>query len=292
VAGTALRLRRVGIVVHPTRELDVPLAGLDAWTRAHGAELVQVPVPGVERELAPAGTLADCDLIVSIGGDGTMLAALRAAIESRRPVLGVACGSLGVLTRTPPHEVEAALDEIAAGRFHEVELPALDVRRAGEPAAVALNDLSVVRNGIGQIRVTASLDGALLGRVAGDGVVVATPLGSSAYSLAAGGPLLSLGMQGFVFTPLSTHGGSIPPFVAGPDAHLELDVDGGFGGARVELDGQALGSAPTRLELSLRSRVGAFVLLDGHEPQLAVLRRRGILSDSPRIRAHDLRSTA
>jgi NAD+ kinase len=283
------RLGRIGLVVHPSRDLSEPLGGIGAWAREHGTELVQLPVPGVNRHLAPEGVVADCDLVVSIGGDGTMLAAVRAAIDSQRPVLGIAWGSLGVLTRTVPQEVGAALDAVAAGAWADAELPALRISGPDGLELLALNDLSVMRAGAGQIRVTVLLDGTLYGRVAGDGVIVATPLGSSAYSLAAGGPLLAAGARGFLLTPLATHGGEVPPLVAGPDAQLELRIDQGFGGARLELDGQIAGEAPATLTVEVRPAVARFVTFAGQPPLLTVLRERGLLVDSPRILAEDAR---
>jgi NAD+ kinase len=264
-----------------------PLDGLLAWTRAHDVELVQIPAPGSGRHFAPEGAVADCDLVVSVGGDGTMLAAIRAALHSAKPVLGIACGSLGVLTRTAPSGAAAALDAIAAGRSSTAEIPGLHVVRDGDEPLLAFNDLAVVRAGLGQIRLTIRVDGSLYGRLAGDGAVVATALGSSAYSLAAGGPLLALDSPGVVLTPLAAHGAGVPPLVAGPAARLELEVDPGVGGARLELDGQIIGRPPARLTIERRPDVARFVTLPGAEPWIGVLRRRGLVRDSPRILAED-----
>lgn len=280
-------LGRIGVVAHPSRDVSEPLAGLAGWAQAHDVALVQIRVPGSGRHFAPQGAVADCDLVVSVGGDGTMLAAVRAALDSRRPVLGIACGSLGVLTRTAPSGATAALDAIAAGQWTTAELPALDITRDGEDPLLALNDMAVVRAGLGQIRLTVRLDGTLYGRMAGDGAVVATALGSSAYSLAAGGPLLALDSRGFVLTPMAAHGAGIPPLVAGTGARLELQIDPGVGGARLELDGQIIGQPPARLEVQLRPDVASFVTLPGDEAWISVLRRRGLVRDSPRILAED-----
>src|SRR4051794_9910143 len=106
---TATRLQRIGVVVHPRRTLDQALDTLRAWAEAGGGEVVQLRVPGQEREVATAGEAADCDLIAALGGDGTTLAALRAAARVDRPVLGVACGSLGALTATTADQLDEAL---------------------------------------------------------------------------------------------------------------------------------------------------------------------------------------
>ena len=281
--------RRVGIVVHPTRDISGPLGELRAWAERERVTLVQVPVAGQTREVAPARDAADCELIVSIGGDGTMLAAIRVAMDSKLPVLGVTCGSLGVLTRIAPGEVSVALGRFVAGEWSARQLGALEIERPGRAPLLALNDFAVVRDGVGQIRVTAHVDGVLFGRLAGDGVVVSTGLGSSAYTIAAGGPLLATGTEGFVLTPLPTHGGDIPPLVVGAGSRVLLEVGQGFGGARLELDGQIVEGVPERLEVGLRTHVAQIVVFPGQEPLLSVLRRRGIIADSPRILAEDAR---
>src|SRR5919198_3821852 len=108
------RFDRIGLVVHPRRNLDRALETIGDWAQANGAEVVQVGTPGQEREVAPAGDVAACDLVIALGGDGTALAALRAAAPSHRPVLGVACGSLGALTATTADRLDDALGHVSA----------------------------------------------------------------------------------------------------------------------------------------------------------------------------------
>ena len=94
--------------------------------------------------------------------------------------------------------------------------------------------------------VEVAVDGERFIRLAGDGIVVATPLGSTAYTLASGGPMLAPGASGMVLTPLSPHGGSCPPLVAGPESRVTIVLDPGNGGARIELDGQIHHQARSR----------------------------------------------
>jgi NAD+ kinase len=286
------RPSRIGVVVHPSRDIGAPFGELRGWAQRCGAEIVQVPVPGATREVAEPGEAATCTLIVSIGGDGTMLAAIRAGMAADRPVLGVACGSLGVLTRTAPGHLADALDRFSAGAWRGEELPALELTRDDGTSLLALNDLVVVRAGIGQILLTVHVDGVLAGRLAGDGVIVSTPLGSSAYSLAAGGPLLGPGTAGLLLTPLASHGAELPPIVLGPDARLDLELGPRYGGARLEVDGQIVSGAARRLQVSTRQAAARLVAFDGEPPLLSVLRNRGILLDSPRILAEDARRVA
>src|SRR5206468_4574946 len=125
------------------------------------------------------------------------------------------------------------------------------VRPEAGDAVRALNDLVVVRAGAGQVRVAAWLDGALYARWAGDGMILATALGSSAYTLAAGGPVLAPPGTGTVLTPLAAHGGCIPPLVAPETARWRLEITPAFSGARIELDGQPSSLTATRFEAAL-----------------------------------------
>jgi NAD+ kinase len=283
---------RIGLVVHPRRELGRALATLREWADEQGAALVQLPSPGQQQEVAPRGEADGSDLVVALGGDGTTLAALRAAAPLRRPVLGVACGSLGALTAVTAEQLEEALHRVAAGDWTEKRLPALVIEHAGETLR-AINDLVLVRAAAGQVVVEIDVDGERFIRLAGDGVVAATPLGSTAYTLAAGGPMLAPGASAMVVTPLAPHGGVCPPLVAGPDSRVRVTIDPGHGGARLELDGQIhdllAPLEPVTFTLRFEEAFASLVSLGDHEPLLAGLRRRGILVDSPRVLARDQR---
>ncbi len=278
---------RLGVVVHPARNIDPPLRALLGWAGNRGVDVVQVPVAGQHREVAEQGDANDCDLIVSIGGDGTTLAAIRAAVTADCPVLGVACGSLGALTTVPASGVLRALDRFSRRDWLPRLLPALEVNGEKAASLFALNDIVIIRAAEGQVRVTARVDGVLYCRLAGDGCIVSTSTGSSAYTLAAGGPLLAPGADGYVFTPLPTHGGSCPPLVVGPNSTLQLDAIAGHGGARVEVDGQVADTGVGAITIGCRSAVATLVSFDDQEPALTGLRRRGIITDSPRIVADD-----
>jgi NAD+ kinase len=281
---------RIGLVVHPRRELGRALEAVRAWADAQGAEVVQVRSPGQEQEVAPAGEAADCDLVIALGGDGTTLAALRAAAPAGKPVFGVACGSLGALTAVTADDIDDALDRVSTGDWAPRRLPALVVAHEhGE--WTALNDLVLVRDGAGQVIAEVTVDGELYARLAGDGLVAATPLGSTAYTLAAGGPMLAPGALGMVVTPLSPHGGVAPPLVTGPDSRVEIAFDTGNGGARAELDGQIAAQLEPRqrraVTLRLDPECATLVSLGEEEAPIAGLRRRRILMDSPRVLARD-----
>jgi NAD+ kinase len=283
-------LRRIGLVVHPRREIDGALDHARAWARAHAAELVQIKVSGQERVVADAGEAGSCDLVLAVGGDGTTLHALHAAASAGRPVLGVACGSLGALTAVAAEHLDEALGRFAAGEWSPRRLPGLHMTADGRRERVAINDVVVVRRGASQVLIEIYVDGQVYVRYAGDGLVVATPAGSSAYTLAAGGPILAERSDGVVLTPLAPHGGCCPPLVTGSASEVRIVVEPGYGGARLEFDGQPDDDLPPELRVTRVDDYATVVGLGDAEPLLAGLRRRRILIDSPRVLARDDRA--
>jgi NAD+ kinase len=276
--------------VHPTRSLERVLPDVEGWASSHGVELGQVHVEGQTREVADPVEPGACDLLVAIGGDGTTLAALHAGAPASRPVLGVACGSIGVLTSVPADHAIAALDLVHSGRWTPVDISGLELAWGDEHADVAINDVVVIRDGPGQVLVSVTVDEVLYARVAGDGAVVATALGSSAYTMAAGGPLLAPGAEGIVVTALAPHAGSCPPLVAGPDSGLTLTIEPGYGGVRYEIDGRRTSVETRVLTVRLRAAYATLVRLAEEEPRLTGLRRRGLVVDSPRVLVREART--
>jgi NAD+ kinase len=236
--------------------------------------------------------VASCDLLLAVGGDGTTLAALHAAATASRPVLGVACGSIGLLTSVTADSVSSGLDQVAAGGWTPRALPGLEIAAGNSDTQVAINDFAVIRSGIGQVITAVTVDDELYVRTAGDGVVIATPLGSSAYTMAAGGPILAPAALSMVVTPLAPHGGVAPPLVVGPDSRVGLAVEPGYGGSRFELDGQEVATAVADITVSLRRDYATLVTLADEEPPLTALRRRGLVVDGPRILARDARAAS
>jgi NAD+ kinase len=281
---------RIAMVVHPTRDVDRALATLVRWAEERGVALVQLAVDrDGGRELVARGALEPGDLVVALGGDGTVLSALRAAATRDAPVLGIACGSLGALSVVTAEDVADALDRVWSGDWTPRSLPALAVDDGGGHAEWAANDFVVVRRGAGQLVAELSVDDELYVRVAGDGMIVATALGSSAYSMAAGGPVLAAGTPAFVCTPLAMHGGSAPPIVVGADTTATIVVKPGFAGFDVEIDGHDRDLAGPRFALTLHMDKLTLVTFGTGGPGLSGLRKRLLVIDSPRILARDER---
>lgn len=278
-------MRQLGLVVHPTRPIERPLTDITAWASAHGYAVRQISAAGGTRVVAEPAKPEDCELLVAVGGDGTTLSALHAGAESSRPVLPIACGSLGVWTMVTAERVTWALDEFSDGRWSPVHVPGLSLQWNGSDGGVAVNDVALIRDRPGQIIVTITVDGVLYARVAGDGVVVATPIGSTAYSMAAGGPILAPGAEGMTVTPIASHGGCAPPLIAGDGSRVELAVEEGHVGMRYELDGRPASSGGEVLTIEHRAGYATLVCLHGDEARLTGLRRRGLVLDSPRVTA-------
>jgi NAD+ kinase len=285
----SVTLAQLGLVVHPRRDIARAVDSIAAWASRNGVAVGQVLIPGQARRVAEPVEVESCEVLVAVGGDGTTLAALHAAAPVSLPVLGVACGSIGVLTSVHADVIVSGLDQLAAGSWSPRRLPGLEIVTTEGHVGVAINDFAVVRDGTGQVLTEITVDGEIYARTAGDGVVVASQLGSSAYTMAAGGPILAPGTQGMVVTPLAPHGGVAPSLVVGPDSRVGLSVAPGYGGIRSELDGQERGTPAGEMTLTLRRDHATLVELHDEESMLAGLRRRGLVVDAPRILARDAR---
>jgi NAD+ kinase len=282
-------MERVGVLVHPTRPVGDGLEVLERWTQDRGLRLVQIPT-GEQPSVAPPGEVTACDLITALGGDGTVLKALHAARKTGTPVLGVAYGSLGVFTTVQENELRSGLDRFAAGEWLARHLPALELCAGPGRSAWAINDLVLARRGSTQLLVDVRVDQELYVRLAGDGIAVATPLGSSAYSMSSGGPLLAADTGAFVCTPIAMHGGSAPPLVVPDDREVTLEIHPGHGGFYLEIDGFREDTEADRFSITSRGGYATLVVLDGSRTGVPWLRERGLISDSPRVAARESRA--
>ena len=277
------------MVVHPSRPLDGAIETLGAWAGRHGVELVQIVAS--ERRVFPLAEAAASDLVVALGGDGTALTALRAAEPVRAAVLAVACGSVGALSTVTAGELGDALDRVRAGDWARCTVPALAVSTPEGKTAIALNDVVLVRRGSGQLVAEVALDGETYIRLAGDGVIVATALGSSGYTMAAGGPLLTLRTAAFVCTPIAMHGGSAAPLVVPAESVLTVEVQPSHGGFDIELDGQRHALEAHSFRLTLEPDRATLVRFSATDQGVGRLRERGLIADSPRALVRMRRQT-
>ncbi|MGD8496811.1 MAG: NAD(+)/NADH kinase [Gemmatimonadales bacterium] len=203
----------------------------------HGDEVVTGIDPGV-------GSLDDhaasMDVILTLGGDGTLLAGARLAGPNGIPVIGCNLGDLGFLTAGPVERLEEMLERIHSGECVEEPRLALDVR-CGDRSWYALNDAVVHKGGLARLlRVRVWVDGDEVGQYSADGIIVSTATGSTAYSLSAGGPILHPGLDALVATPICPHTLAIRPLVVDADSTIGIEVLRGMEGL-VTVDGQAGG---------------------------------------------------
>jgi NAD+ kinase len=279
-------MKRVGLVVHPTQPVPDAVEAIESWSKDRGLEVVQVP-SGDQPHVAPPGEVSACDLVVALGGDGTILKALHASARTRTPVLGVGYGSLGALTSVAADELRTGLDRFAADEWRARELPALVIRAGDDQISRAINDLVLTRGRGTQLLLDVFVRGELYVRLAGDGIVVATPLGSSAYSMAAGGSLIAEGCDAFLCTPVSMHGGCAPPVVIAGSDEVAVDVHPGHSGLYVDIDGFPVATDARRFTVTKENGYAVLIALDEPGTGLSGLRERGLISDSPRLLGRD-----
>lgn len=253
-------VRRLGIVLRPERAMDPALAEIRTWAREHEVSLVgAVGEPrltdDIERE--PEESLAaGADVVLALGGDGTVLGALRLAAPHGTPVVGVNLGTLGYLTEVDGGHVTMALQALSTGRYSVESRTALILAESDAiPEQVVYNDVVVTRTpGRGQAALGLRIDGELLVRYASDGVITATPQGSTAYAFAAGGPLVSPRAKGMIVMPDAPHGLFNRAVVLAEPERLGIEVLRRSAPVSVERDGQLLGhvEAGAQLEISIK----------------------------------------
>jgi NAD+ kinase len=285
--------QRLAVVIHPKRPVAEPLAVVERWAGERGLDVVEIHTPGsLDGHLEPDSTAEPGDLLVALGGDGTVLSALRAAAPVDAPVLGVACGSLGALTAVRAEDVGDALERVHAGTWTPRRLPALAIHPASGPDDWAVNDFVAVRHSAGQLVANVSVDGELYVRLAGDGLVIATPLGSTGYSMAAGGPVLATQAAAFVFTPVAMHGGNAPPLVIAATSSVQVELHPGYAGFDIEIDGHDQPASELTYTVTLEADKATLVAFDERSDMLTRLRERRLISDSARVLARDARARA
>jgi NAD+ kinase len=199
-------VRTVGLVPHPNRDIAARLvAQASERLGAHGID-VRCPITEGGTDLDTDGL----DVVISLGGDGTMLRAVDTAYEAGVPVLGVNVGQMGYLTEVEPSEFESALDRLVVGDFEVAERMVLEitVESAGSAQGrwFALNEAVLEKVHTGRlVRLEVDINGAFFTTYAADGVIVATPTGSTAYSFSARGPIVSPRHRCLLLTPVSPH---------------------------------------------------------------------------------------
>ncbi len=278
---------RIGFVLHGADDDALSHAeGLAANLRSRGHQVVAVVEDAnrsTQLDCVDAASFADgLDLVVSLGGDGTMLRTIRLLDGADVRVLGVNFGDLGYLTVIEPDELEAAVERTLAGE-HEIEHRMLIAGRVdGDDATFhALNDIVVERSpGDTTVSIEVSIDGMHFTTYSADGLIVASPTGSTAYALSARGPVVAPTHESLQLTPVSPHMLFDRTIVFAPQSCVELTV-GGHRNAVVSVDGHTMRSMGPgdRIVISRSDRTARLVTF-GRRDHLGVLTSK--LGLSPR----------
>ncbi|MER7416142.1 NAD(+)/NADH kinase [Micromonospora peucetia] len=260
---------RLGLVLHPTRDVSAVVDTIVNWAARHRIALAvraedRHRVPATVEPLPVGEVAVQSDALIAIGGDGTMLGALRAAVHDPKPVLGVHVGRLGFLVEVEPPELPTALDRLVAHDFTVESHSCLVCDLCGEDL-VAFNDVVLIRQpGSGFVDASLAVDGQQYGYYRCDALVISTPTGSTAYSYAAGGPLVSPAADVVVVSPSAPMAGISRAVVLSPDETIRLELRAGSGPIAVEMDGLVIRDASTQGAMQVRYRrdAGLVVRLD------------------------------
>jgi NAD+ kinase len=269
VSGRRRRLRCVGVVAkRASREAEKTAVELAEWLRRRGLEvfLDAGTLAAAGREEPAFSSDVGCDLVVVLGGDGTMLAVAR-SLAPGVPILGVNLGNLGFLTEIGRGELYPALLQVLNGDFRTEARSLFEVERRGTAAlprgraaaghgpplagAAAhrtvtaaerfrvLNDAVITKSALSRIiELTIEVDGHLIARYRSDGLIVSTPTGSTAYNLSAGGPIVNPLLPVAVLTPICPHALSLRPIVVPGGSRIEVTLETQREEVYLTLDGQ------------------------------------------------------
>jgi NAD+ kinase len=233
----------VGVLVNPSGDCSPQLGVLYRWARETGVE-----VRDLGTSADPVETDGGCRLVVALGGDGTILRALQLAMPHRAPVLGVNFGHVGFLADVAGEAFDDALAAIARGEAVVDERMVLIAEfGGGDPPhrVVAVNDVVIGRvpgHGAARLRVCVGDD--RLVPITGDGVVIASPTGSTAYTLGAGGPAVAPGLDALVLTPLAAQGSPLRSLVVEGTDRVRIEMEDASAPLAVEIDGRTRDDLP------------------------------------------------
>jgi NAD+ kinase len=260
---------RLGLVLHPQSDPTPVAEKLTSWARSHGKQVIAdardaARLPAGVEPVSADELAREADALISLGGDGTMLGALRLVAERPVPILGVNLGHLGFLVEIEPHELDAALDRLETGDYTIEEHSAL-VLTDGDDESVAFNDIALGSvPGDGAVQASLTVMGRASGRYRCDALVIATPIGSTAYSYAAGGPLVSAMLDAVIISPVAPISGISRPAVISAAEPIVLALVEGSGKPALQVDGTIVRRIEQgeTLEVRLRPRAGLVMRVD------------------------------
>ncbi|MDD6884277.1 MAG: NAD(+)/NADH kinase [Eubacteriales bacterium] len=236
-------IRKVGVLWNSTKRAGLETAReLIELMHAHGIEVRAqrglMEALGISGE--GASEFSDCQLIFALGGDGTLLSALDFAMPADIPLLGINLGRMGFLAEIEPSYLKQDVEALLAGAYRVESRMTMRAEGLDEERFFALNEIVISRSNtsVRMISVEIEADGALIDRISGDGVIVASATGSTAYSLSAGGPIVSPGLECFVLTPICPHTMNARPVVLKSDARVTVRLLGEGEAGQAVFDGK------------------------------------------------------
>jgi NAD+ kinase len=276
---------RVGFACNPFAPNlgDVLARGRD-WCRKHDAEAWDATIEDIP---ALARDIPGSDLVCVLGGDGTFLRTARAIGDSGVPALGVNLGRVGFLAKVETSGLEQALDQVARGDYRVEDrfrlVATLERVDASPEPHVCLNEVVVARGAtVRMLQIEVEVAGSHLATYVADGVVVATPTGSTAYSFSAGGAILDPRLRNMIITPIASYLSALRSVVAGEDQVVRLTLRDTHGEAIVSLDGQLDLPMAIGDRVEVRSHPTPFHLIElaGSTPFYELLREKAALLPS------------
>ena len=279
-------MQRIGFAFNPTKPESIELRDRAmGWCNDHGAEAWSAESQDTDELIRG---LADSEALIVLGGDGTFLRAARALAKVDVPVLGVNSGHVGFLSKVEPEGLEATLANLLAEKY-EIEprmmLEAVLTRGAHPDAGsvsgrfAALNDAAIVRGAEARVlHLAVDVDDSHLATYVADGVVVATPTGSTAYSFSAGGPILDPTARNLIVTPIAAYLSSIRSVVVGPSHAVRVRMVDGPPGI-ISIDGREdyLLQVGDSVEICAMDRPMRFIQPPGALRFLDLLRQKAAL---------------
>lgn len=208
------------------------------------------------------------DFALSVGGDGTFLTTASLVGHLDIPILGVNCGHLGYLAEVQTDNIDAVLDQLLTNNYTIEQRRMLEVtcQQAGKIASpYALNEVAVLKSGLSSmITVDVSLNGEFLHNYKADGLLIATPTGSTAYNLSVGGPLLEPHVSAIILTPVATHSLNIRPLVISDDSKIDIKISSRNGNYLLSVDGRSqVLNQEILLHIERSQRTTKLVRIDG-----------------------------
>lgn len=245
---------RIGIILHSKRQDALEYASRAIFfLQQHQVEVCAEDEFAADLCVTPFSQIEKSDVLVSLGGDGTLLRGVQYALTWNAALLGINMGRVGFLTEVEPKDIEAALAAVIDMAYEIEERPVLQIAMEGK-CWHALNDAVLSRGGSARLTtINAWVDGDLAGRYAADGVIVATPTGSTGYSLSAGGPIIAPKVDCMVITPICAHTLQHRPTVVHGGARIVLELlPEDAQTALLQVDGQSCAEMTSGMKVEIR----------------------------------------